>query len=217
MKDIVVFGAGAYGQEICCLIKKINARHVTPIWNFIGFIDDDKKLWGTTTRYGKILGGIECLIGWKEDLDVAISIANVGVLKKLVSRLESNPRLSYPNIIDPDTHYLDKETVTMGIGNIVGEITRFAPNVTLGDFNIVVNDGVFGHDDEIGNFNVFFPDARLSGHVTCGDGNMFGVRTTVLQGITIGNNVKLAAGCLLMNDAQDGFTYRGNPARKSAF
>lgn len=217
MKNIAVFGVGAYGQEISCLIHKINERNASPKWNFIGFFDDDEKLWGISNCYGEVIGGVDKLISWKEDLDIVISIANVSVLKKIVDKLENNPRLSFPNIIDPDTHYLDKEKVKMGKGNIVGEITRFAPNVTLGDFNIIVNDGVFGHDDVIGNFNVFFPDTRLSGHVTCGDGNMFGVRSTVLQGIKIGNNVKLAAGCMLMNNTQDGFTYRGNPARKSVF
>ena len=217
MKNLAIFGAGAYGQEIYCLIKKINGRSNSPLWKFIGFFDDDEKLWGTANHYGRIIGGIDHLIAWKEDLDVAISIANTSVLKKIVEKLD-NPHLSFPNIVDPDTCYLDKETVMMGKGNIVGEITRFAPNVQLGDFNIIVNDVVFGHDDVIGSYNVFFPDSRLSGHVTCGDGNLFGVRSTVLQGLTIGNNVKLAAGCLLMNDAKDdGFTYRGNPARRSKF
>lgn len=213
MKDIAVFGAGAYGQEICCLIRKINSREKTPIWNFIGFFDDNEQLWDTKNHYGPILGGTACLNHWEKPLDVAIAIANVTILKKIVDKLD-NPQLMFPNIIDPDTSYLDKETVVMGKGNIVGELTRFAPNVHFGDFNIVVNDGVFGHDDVIGNYNVFYPDARVSGHVICGDCNMFGVRSTVLQGLKIGNNVKLAAGCLLMNNAQDGFTYRGNPARK---
>lgn len=214
MKDIAVFGVGAYGQEICCLIRKINERSEAPIWNFIGFIDDDETLWGTANRYGKILGGANCLVEWKQELDVAISIANATVLQKIVGILEKNPLLSFPNIVDPDNHYLDKDTFAMGKGNIVGEITRFAPNVTLGDFNIIVNDGVFGHDDKIGNFNVFFPAARLSGHVTVGDNNTFGVMTTVIQGFKIGNNCKFAPGTFVMGDTEDGFTYRGNPARK---
>jgi acetyltransferase-like isoleucine patch superfamily enzyme len=214
MKDITVFGAGAYGQEICCLIHKINERSEAPIWNFIGFIDDDEKLWGTTNRYGKVLGGIDYLVGWKQELDVAISIANATVLQKIVGKLETNPLLSFPNLIDPDNHYLDKETFSMGKGNIVGEITRFAPNITLGNFNIIVNDGVFGHDDKIGDFNVFFPAARLSGHVTVGNNNTFGVMTTVIQGFKIGNKCKFAPGTFVMGDTEDGFMYRGNPARK---
>lgn len=213
MKNIAVFGAGAYGQELSCLIRKINQRSEHPLWNFIGFFDDNEKLWGTSNHYGRVIGGTECLNKWDEPLSVVIAIANVTVLKKIVIRLD-NTNLSFPNIIDPDTSYLDKDTVVMGKGNIVGEVTRFAPNVKFGDFNIIVNDCVFGHDDIVGSFNVFYPDTRLSGHVTCGDSNLFGVRTTVLQGLRIGNNVKLAAGSLLMNDAQDGFTYRGNPARK---
>jgi acetyltransferase-like isoleucine patch superfamily enzyme len=216
MNNIAVFGAGAYGQEIYCLIRKINQCSEVPLWNFIGFFDDNDKLWNTTNHYGRILGGTDHLNNWTEPLDVAIAIANVAVLKKIVMQLD-NPNLSYPNIIDPDTSYLDRDTVEMGKGNIVGEITRFAPNVRLGDFNIIVNDCVFGHDDIVGSFNVFFPDTRLSGHVTCGDANLFGVRSTVLQGLAVGNNVKLTAGSLLMNNAQDGFTYRGNPARKSRF
>lgn len=214
MKDIAVFGAGAYGQEICCLIHKINERNASPRWNFIGFFDDDEKLRGTTSRYGTIIGGINDLIAWKKELDVAISIANAIVLQKIVGKLENNPLLSFPNIVDPDNHYLDKETFTIGKGNIVGEITRFAPNVTLGNFNIIVNDGVFGHDDKVGDFNVFFPAARLSGHVTVGNNNTFGVMTTVIQGFKIGNNSKFAPGSFVMSDTEDGFTYRGNPARK---
>ena len=213
MKDIAVFGAGAYGQEIYCLIRKINTRLATPRWNFIGFFDDNKSLWNKKNRYGEIIGGIDALNTWKKPLDIVVAIANVNFLKKIVEGI-NNPQLEFPNVIDPDTCYMDKETFEIGKGNVVGEITRFAPNVRMGDFNIIVNDGVFGHDDVIGSFNVFYPDARLSGHVTCGDCNMFGVRTTVLQGFSIGNNVKLSAGCILMNNAEDGFVYRGNPARK---
>ena len=213
MKNIAIYGAGAYGQEVKCLIDKINARKNESDWNFVGFFDDDSNLWGKANHYGPILGGMDTLNKWSDDLDVAVAIANVDVLKNVVARIV-NPLVSFPNIIDPDTSYLDKDTFNIGKGNIIGEITRFATNVVIGDFNIVVNDGVFGHDDVIGDFNVFFPDVRLSGHVTCGNGNLFGVRTTVLQGITIGNDVKLSVGCVLMNNAQDGVVYKGNPARK---
>lgn len=213
MKDIAVYGAGAYGQEVSCLIKKINSRLEKPRWDFIGFFDDEESLWGKECRYGKILGGYDALVKWHQPLDVVIAIANVSILKTVPSKMD-NLNLSYPNIIDPDTVYLDKETVIMGHGNIIGELSRIAPNVQIGNFNIIVNDCVFGHDDVIGDYNVFFPDSRLSGHVSCGDCNTFGVRSTVLQGVRIGNEVKLAPGCMLMNDTQDGFTYRGNPARK---
>ena len=42
MKDIVIYGAGGYGREIACLIKRLNA--VKKEWNLLGFIDDGEPV-----------------------------------------------------------------------------------------------------------------------------------------------------------------------------
>lgn len=215
MNNIAIFGAGSYGQEIACLIRKINSNiaNDTNRWNFIGFFDDSESIWGTDNGYGKILGGINALNKWETPLCLVVAVANVSAIKKIVEKI-NNPLLSYPNIIDPETSFLDKDTVIMGKGNIVGEGCRFAPKVCIGDFNIIVNDSIFGHDVVVGNCNIFYPAVRLSGHVTVGDNNLFGVRTTVLQRIKIGTDVKISSGSFLMNNAKDGYTYVGNPARR---
>lgn len=216
MNDIAIFGAGSYGQEIACLIKKINSNIEveTNKWNFIGFFDDAESIWGINNGYGEVLGGITTLNKWKTPLHLVVAVANVSALKKIVEKID-NPLLKYPNIIDPETSFLDKDSITMGKGNIVGEGCRLAPKVCIGDFNIIVNDSIFGHDVSVGNYNIFYPAVRLSGHVTVGNSNLFGVRTTVLQGIKIGSNVKISSGSFLMNNAKDGYTYIGNPARKT--
>ncbi|MFK2343222.1 hypothetical protein ACIXN4_22170 [Bacteroides fragilis] len=36
MKNIAIYGAGGYGQEVACLIKAINAIECQ--WNLIGFL-----------------------------------------------------------------------------------------------------------------------------------------------------------------------------------
>lgn len=215
MKDIAVYGAGSYGQEIACLIRKLNsvARTGDTIWNFVGFFDDDETLWDKETGYGKVIGGFDVLNSWTSSLSVAIAIANVSALHHILSRIQ-NPLICFPNIVDPETSFLDIASFSIGKGNIIGAGCRFSPKVSLGDFNIIVNDSVFGHDVSIGNFNIFFPEVRLSGCVSVGHDNMFGVRTVVLQGFKIGSGVKMASGSFLMNDAVDGYLYRGNPARK---
>ena len=68
MKDIAIYGAGGYGREIACLIKKIN--YVEEAWNFVGFFDDDEVLKNTKNEYGKVLGGIEALNMWKTSLSI---------------------------------------------------------------------------------------------------------------------------------------------------
>ena len=212
-RDIAVFGAGAFGEEVYLLIEKINRSRTTDHWRFIGFFDDAYEGTEGENDYGPILGGISALNAYPRELDVAIGIASSSAIKKILERIEMKGRY-FPSIIDPDTSFIDHNSVVIGQGNIIGEGCRFSPKVEMGDFNIVVNDCVFGHDAHIGNYNVFFPEVRLSGKTTVGDNNLFGMRTAVYQGIKIENDIKLAAGSILCMNARSGYTYFGNPAKR---
>lgn len=211
MRDIAVFGAGGYGSEVACLIQKINSRG--PQWNFIGFFDDNEKLYGKKLQYGKVLGSIHELNNWPGPLSLIFAIAEPLTLKKVVSKV-LNKNIHYPNLLDPDISYLDFQSLKIGHGNIVGYACRFSCNVNIGNFNIIVNDTTMGHDVQVGDFNVFLPETRLSGMVKVGNLNFFGMRTAVLQGLTVGNSTRIAAGSFVMRDTQDDFLYSGNPAKK---
>ena len=54
---------------------------------------------------------------------------------------------------------------------------------------------------------------RISGEVTIGNDNFFGVGSIVLQQLSINNNVKLAAGSVLMTKPKDNSLYLGVPAK----
>ena len=211
MKDIAVFGAGGYGSEVACLIQKINSRG--PQWNFIGFFDDKTTLAGKKLQYGKVLGGVDKLNAWPKPLSLVFAIAEPLTLKKVVSKV-FNKKVAFANLLDPDISYLDYQTFKMGYGNIVGYACRFSCNVSIGNFNIIVNETTMGHDVQIGDFNVLLPETRLAGMVKIGNLNFFGMRTAVLQGLSIGNNTRIAAGSFVMRDTQDGLLYSGNPAKK---
>ena len=81
MKDIAIFGAGGFGREIACLIKRINQEG--PTWNLIGFFDDNPKLKGTKNEYGDVLGGMSELNSWKSPLSVAIAVGNPSSVRKI--------------------------------------------------------------------------------------------------------------------------------------
>ena len=66
MKDIAIYGAGGFGREVACLLRRINEQ--APQWNLIVFFDDDITLIGTKNEYGEVLGGIEELNGWNLSL-----------------------------------------------------------------------------------------------------------------------------------------------------
>ena len=212
MKDIAIFGAGGFGREVACLISRINMQ-LPNTWNFIGFFDDDERLWGTKNEYGEIIGGMNKLNAWDKELALVITIGISQVLHKIVDGIV-NHHISYPNIIDPTVDFLDPENVRMGKGNVICAKCFVSCNVEMGDFNLYnVGDGI-GHDSCIGNYNVIMPNVNISGGVQIGDENMLGVKATVLQYLKIGNQVRLGANSLLMKNAKDGMLYIGNPAKK---
>jgi sugar O-acyltransferase (sialic acid O-acetyltransferase NeuD family) len=211
MKDVAIYGAGGFGQEIACLIHLINQEN--PTWHIIGFFDDKPSLKGTRNRYGVILGGIDELNAYQNPLSVVIAIADPLAVKKVVRRIK-NEHVDFPNLIAPSTIFLDAETVKMGKGNIVCSRCLISYNVTMGDFNIFDGYIPIGHDSKIGSCNVVMPSVNISGGVVMGDCNFLGVQSVVLQNLTMGNQVRIGANSVMIRNGNDGTTYFGNPAEQ---
>ena len=211
MKDIAIFGAGGFGREVACLIKRINEKE--PTWNFIGFFDDNAELKGTRNEYGEVLGGMKELNAWEKELGLVVTIGVPQVLSIVVSKIQ-NDKITFPNLIDPTVDFLDPKNVKMGKGNVICAKSFVSCNVIMGDFNLY-NVGVgIGHDSSLGNYNVIMPNVNISGGVQINNCNMLGVKSTVLQYLKIGSNVKFGANSLLMRNAKDNNLYIGNPAKK---
>ena len=209
MKDIAIYGAGGFGREMACYLQRINEQQ--PEWNIIGYFDDGIAK-GTSTQYGEVLGGIEDLNNWQADLSIVFSIGTPGIIKSIVGKI-TNPKVNFPNIIDPSVCFLDKTTVKMGQGNVIGPNSLISCNVKLGNFNLLNVYDQIGHETELGDYNILMPTVNISGGVKIGDCNLFGVKSTVLQYLNIGNNNILGSGSVLVKDAQDDATFIGNPAR----
>ena len=213
MKDIAIFGAGGFGREVACLIKRINEKE--PTWNFIGFFDDNEALKGQPiSHFGSCMGGTDVLNSWEKPLAIVMAIGNSIVVKKIVEKI-TNPNIEFPNLIHPNFFVSDPETFCIGRGNIIQGNCTATCNVSIGDFNIFNGFVVMGHDVNVGNYNTFMPAVRVSGEVKIGEYNFFGVGSIILQQIKIGNKVRLGAGSVLMTKPKEGFLYLGVPAKKT--
>jgi sugar O-acyltransferase (sialic acid O-acetyltransferase NeuD family) len=210
MKNIAIYGFGGFGREVACLLNTIN--EVEPTWNFIGFIDDGVPV-GTACRYGKVIGNLEFVNTCRESLSIVIAIANCQILKKLHAEIV-NPAIDFPNIIAPNVTYFDKDSLEIGVGNLITFNCRISCEVKIGNFNVINGAVSFGHDVQIGDYNVFGPSTRISGKCRIGNENNFGVQSLVLQGIMIGNNTRIGLASVIIRNTQDNKLYFGNPAKK---
>ena len=214
MKDIAIYGAGGFGKEVACLIKRINEKE--PTWNLIGFFDDNPALKGQmVSHYAPCLGGMDELNAYDNELAVAMALGNSHVVKQLVEII-NNDNISFPNLVDITFYRVDPETFSIGKGNIIQGKCCVSCDVTIGDFNVLNGSVDVGHDATIGSFNTFMPAVRVSGEVKIGECNFFGINSCVLQQIKIGSNVRLGAGSVLMTKPKDGLLYLGVPARRMA-
>ena len=213
MKDIAIYGAGGFGREVACLIKRINSSSNKPIWNLIGFFDDNEELKGTRNEYGEILGGMKELNAWEKELSLAVGIGSPKAVYAVINKI-TNESIDYPNLIDPTVVIADKDNYQLGKGNIFAANCIISIAVRVGEFNTFNNNTVLGHDDEIGSFNSFMPNVNISGGVVIGNKNFFGVKCTVLQYLKVGNEVTIGGNSLIIRNTKDGYLYMGIPAKK---
>lgn len=211
MKDLLIYGYGGFGHEVACLIEHINRAN--PTWNLVGYIDDNDALVGSKCKYGEVVGNCEVLNQWDKPVSVVIAIGSVKALEFVAKKI-TNPLVEFPNLIAPNVFFFDKESVTMGKGNIVTFGCRFSCNTSIGDFNVLNGNISMGHDASLGNYNVLFPETRISGQTSIGDRNFFGARAFVSQGLKLGNDCRYGAGCFVLRKTKDGNLYMGNPAKK---
>ena len=215
MKDIAIYGAGGFGREVACLIKRINDK--TPTWNLIGFFDDDPSLKGKMiSHFGPCLGDMDALNEYPKELSVTMALGNSVVVKKLVDSIH-NENVFFPNLIDVTFFKVDPKTFSIGRGNIIQGLCSVSCDVSVGDFNVFNGSVDVGHDVTIGSYNTFMPAVRISGEVKIGECNFFGISSIVLQQIKIGNHVRVGAGSVLMTKPKDNTLYLGVPAKKTDF
>lgn len=210
MRQLAIYGFGGFGRETACLIKHIN--EISSKWDFVGYFDDGIKI-GTTNNYGKVLGGINEVSSWSQDLDLVFAIANSKHIMSITSKI-ANPYIHYPNIIAPNVHFFDFNNFRIGKGNVISFGARISCDVSLGDFNLLNGTVGIGHDVSIGSYNIVGPGVRFSGDCRIGDCNFFGVESILLQGLRVGENTVIGAGSVVMRSTKDFSTYFGNPAKK---
>ncbi|MEQ9376673.1 MAG: acetyltransferase [Imperialibacter sp.] len=213
MKKIAIYGAGGFGKEIACLINHINSEFLT--WDFIGFFDDGLPK-GFKNKFGTVLGGIQDLNSYSEELGIVISVASPTVIEDLSGKID-NQLVYFPNLIAPNVLFLDKASMKIGKGNVVFFSCRISCDVTIGNFNLLNSMVSLGHDVVTGDYNVIGPSSRISGETTIGNANFFGVQSTVLQGLKIGNRTRVGAGSVIMRNTKNDALYLGNPAKRIVF
>lgn len=210
-KPLILTGAGGCMRELLWQIQELNKKQ--EIWEVQGYVDVSDQ-YGDLSVGGKCypyLGDDRYLLEQKEPMNVAITVGNPLLRKRIAEKLMQNPQLHFPNLILAETYICPD--VVLGQGTIISMDCRISTNVRIGDFAFLNMASVVCHDGTLGDYVTLSPDVRLAGNVTIGNESELGMGTRVIQGITIGSGVVTGAGSVVVRDLPNHCKAVGVPAR----
>ena len=206
-KDIAIIGSGGLARVVKWIIEDCNK--IQKRWNIIGWISKEEP--GTIIAGLPVLGDDNWLLERKEPIDVAVSIGNGSLRKKIVTYLRQNKQISFPIIIAPSAEV--SGSVIIGEGSIIAAKNVLTVDIEIGDFFVCNVSCTVEHDCRFKDYVTLSPGVNISGNVSLGECVTIGTGASVIQGITVGDNTTIGAGAAVIRDIPSDCTAVGVPAR----
>ena len=205
MKRLLVVGAGGHGAVVA------DAALSTGDWGTVAFVDDRAaelvtplglEVVGTTKELPGLVGQYDAAVVAIGDADIRLRVLEAcGKLRFLLPVIAHRS-----SVISP--------FATLSPGCVVFAQAVVNPGARLGRACIVNTAASIDHDCELDDGVHVCPGAHLAGNVRVGASTWIGIGAVVREGITVGNNVVVAAGSVVVKDVECNVTVMGVPARR---
>ena len=201
MRELFIVGAGGFGREAVWTVERINNAAQQPLWNVIGFSDDDPaKASGNFEGY-PMLGSIEKASADHSGASVFIAIGDNSIRRDIYRRLRGH---DFPALIDPSAQV--SPTTEFRHGTYIAVEAVVSVGTEIGKFVIINARAGVGHDSVVGDFANIAPGVSLSGHTRIGEGAFMGTNSCTAPGMTVGDGAVVACGTPVLKDVAPGTT-----------
>ncbi len=206
---IIIYGTGGFGREVLTTINDCNK--IKKKYEILGFIDDNKSLWGKKIENLPIRGGLDWFSKKEaKNVQCVVTISDCLVRQKIINKLEKLT-VKFATIIHPTTLY--SNSVKIGEGTIIQAGCILTVTIRIGRHVHINIASTIGHDCKINDFVTINPGSHINGNNTIDKGAFIGTGTVTKQGIRIGKWSVIGAGTVLINDVQDKAMYVGVPGK----
>ena len=201
MRNLFIVGAGGFGREAVWTVERINAALQQPVWNVIGFADDDPaKAFGNFEGY-PLLGSVEKASKDHPGASVFIAVGDNAVRRKIYRQLRGH---DFPALIDPSSQV--SPTTEFKHGTFIACEAVVSVGTEIGKFVIINARAGVGHDSTVGDFANIAPGVSLSGHTVIGEDVMMGTNSCTAPGMMVGAGATVVCGTPVLKNVAPGTT-----------
>lgn len=200
MKNIIIAGTGAVAAEITSYIEDTSFGKECGL-QIKGYLEypDNIELYYNKYKFQKpVLGDLDSYQPEEDDYFV-IGVANIQFRRVVIEKLQLKSA-NFITLVHPSA--IVARTATIGLGNVINPTCIIGPNVVIGEFNLLTSGTMLSHDCKVGDNNVF-STAVLCGHGIVGNDNEFGIRSSVIPHIEIGDKNLIQAGMIVDKNVED--------------
>lgn len=210
-RKLVIVGAGGAGVEALWVARRMNSAAGPPVWDAIGFADDNPSLSGRTIAGLPVLGTPARII---QDAGLkAFFYCAIGNNRQRQRQAEFWEAAGWQGatLIDPTA--VVAPSAEIGAGSYIAPLAFIGPEVVLGRHALINTGASVGHHTVAGDFTQLCPGGRLSGHTRLGEGAFVGSNAVTVPGATVGEWATVAAASLVVRDVPPRVTAIGVPAK----
>lgn len=196
MKKILLYGAGSGSREILLMIQEINK--IEPIWEVLGFVDEDPKFQGKEVDGYPVYGKDHKEIA--KDVYGVCGILDSNVRRRIFDELIEGKGLSLATIISPSSSV--PKDFEVGPGTIIMPSVTISFDVKLGKGVLVLWKALLGHHLRVGDYSNILSSACIGGGCSLGSGTIIGANATLIN-LSLGNNCVVGAGTTVFESFGD--------------
>ena len=201
MKKITLFGGGAHAKVLIDCLQQEAQYEVATI------LDDHP----TVSRILNYEVQKRTYTHSYQDQAAIISITNGPIRKKIATGLQCD----FVTTIHPTA--IVSPYARLGVGTQILAGAIISTGAQIGNHCIVNTGTVVEHDCLLSDFVHLAPNTSVGGGAKIGTCTQIGIGATVIQNITIGANVIIGAGAVVLTDIPDNCTAVGVPAKPIKF
>ena len=210
---LIILGAIGNCLDILDAALATNASEDRPVYDLLGFLDDEPSRQGSKVRGLPILGPLTMA----REMPNAQFINGIGSprsfqYKRAIIDGLGLDRSRFATVIHPAAAV--SPSANIGCGTAVLANCTICANAELGDHVMMLPSCVLGHDARVGDHTILAAGVIVSGSVSIGQSCYLGANSCVRDSLRVGDEALLGIGAVLVDDAPAGMVMLGNPARK---